>query len=181
MLILALDLATTTGFALGAPGEIPSCGVVSFGDADSSSDAVFANALKWFSEFLKAEPRPAQIILEAMLPPQALKGETNRAARDRLAGLHGIIRGVAHLRGVYDVGQVSVLSVRGHFLGNQRKMSKQMVFDKCKMLGWPVTDLNTSDACATWHYACALIRPETALAVTPLFGTYGKRTYRVSA
>jgi len=178
-MILALDLATVTGWAKGAPGETPSCGVVKFGDADSSSDAVFANCIKWWSEFLKPEPRPVKIMLEAMLPPGAKKGETNRATRDRLAGLHGIIRGIAHLRGVFDVGQVNVLKVRQHFLGNAHKSSKHLVWEKCRLLGWPVEDLNASDAAAVWSYACGIVSPQTALDVTPLF--YGKRPMKVSA
>jgi len=175
--ILAIDLATTCGWARGFPGATPACGIARFGSPNASNNAIFGNALKWMSDILKAEPRPHSIILEAMLPPQALKGETSRATRDRLAGLHGIVRGVAHCRGIYDISDVSVLVVRQHFCGN-RGCGKQAVFDKCRKLGWPVTDLNESDACAAWHFACALVDPKVALEVSPLFG---KRPMRVSA
>jgi hypothetical protein len=167
LIILGLDLATTTGWAIGAPGETPRCGSLRFGKPDSSSDAIFADALRWLSEFLRSE-RPDSIMLEAMLPPQAMKGETSRATRDRLAGLHGVVRGVAHCRGIYDIGTVSTLTARHHFCG-ARSADKSDVHDKCRALGWPANDHNAADACAVWSFACGLVAPESALLVSPLF------------
>jgi hypothetical protein len=176
MIIVGLDLATTTGWARGAPGEIPRCGIVRFaGSEGASNNAIFANALKWFSEFLKDEPRPTSIILEAMLPIEALKGETSRQTRDLLAGLHGIVRAVGHCRGVYEIADVSVLAVRQHFCG-KRTAKKEDVLERCRTLGWDAGNHNAADACATWHFACSLVRPEVALQVSPLFG---KRPMRV--
>jgi hypothetical protein len=165
--ILALDIATTTGWARGAPGEMPRSGSVRFGKAASSTDVVFAEALRWLSNFLKVDP-PTSIMLEAMLPPQAMKNETSRATRDRLAGLHGVLRGVAHCRGVCEISTVSTLTARHHFCGT-RAASKDDVFDKCRALGWPAQDHNAADACAVWSFACGLVAPETALMVSPLF------------
>lgn len=167
--ILALDLATTTGWARGSPElEIPMSGFVRFGTAESSANSIFGAALTWFSDFMRSEPRPTMLVLEALLPPQAKLGATSTAVRDRLAGLHGIARSVAHLRGIYEISTANVLDVRQHFCFD-RHAGKQGVFDKCRMLGWPVKDLNQSDACAIWSYACGLVRPDTALRVSPLF------------
>jgi hypothetical protein len=177
MIILALDLATTCGWARGEPGSVPVCGAVRFGNADSKADAVFAEALVWFSNFLKAEPRIDMLMLESLLPMEAMKGETSRATRDRLAGLHGVVRAVACARGIGEIAEVSVLSVRHHFCG-MRNSSKDDVLEKCRELGWPAQDHNAADAAATWSFACALVKPETALQVSPLFG---KRPMRVSA
>jgi len=177
--ILALDLATTTGFARGAPGSMPVCGFIDFAPHGASENAVFGNALTWLSGYLLVHPRPTSIILEAMLPPEALKGATSRATRDRLAGLHGIVRSVAHCRGVYEISTVSVQSVRQHFCGN-RLAKKDAVLERCRILGWDVkANHNAADAAATWHFACSLIDPKLALQVTPLF--YGKRPMRISA
>jgi len=170
---LALDLATVTGWARGAPGELPRCGTVRFGEEGASDNAVFAQALTWAAKYLEPEPRPTSIIIEAMLPPQARIGKTSRQTRDRLAGLHGIVRAVAYCRGIYDIGTISVLSVRKHFTGSQNA-SKHAVYERCRMLGWQVPDMNASDAAATWHFACAMIDPRLGIEVTPLFGKTGK-------
>src|SRR5262249_28295699 len=143
--------------------------------ADSSDNAIFANALAWFSTLLEPQPRPTMLMIEAMLPPEAMKGATSRMARDRLAGLHGIARAVAHLRGVYDIATVSVGDVRGHFIGQRglkREAAKGAVIERCRALGWIAADdedADAADALATWSFACGIVRPETALRVSPLF------------
>lgn len=178
-LILALDLATTTGYAIGLPGDVPRCGTAHFaGPNGASINAIFANALTFFSGFLKQEPRPVSLILEAMLPPEAMKGETSRRTRDLLAGLHGIVRATAHCRGIFEISDVGVLAVRRHFCGDQRA-NKADVLERCKILGWRPTNHNEADAAACWHFACSLVRPEVAIQCSPLF--YGKRPMRVSA
>jgi hypothetical protein len=176
-LILGLDIATVTGYAIGAPGTVPRCGYIRFGEATASANSIFGAALSWFSDFLKEEPRPTMIMLESMLPMAAMKGETHRQTRDRLAGLHGVLRAVAFCRGIHDIGEIGVIAVRQHFCG-AANAGKHGVYERCRMLGWPVNDLNASDAAAIWSYACGIVRPDTAISVTPLF--HG-RPYRVTA
>jgi len=171
--VLALDIATTTGWARGQVGMRPTSGSISFARYESASDnAIFGRALAWFSDFLRDEPRPQILIIEALLPPGAMEGATNKAARDRLAGLHGIFRGVAHLRGINDVAAVTVGDVRGHFIDDRtckRVIAKRETIEKCRRLGWLAEDDNAADALACWSFACGLIEPETALQVSPLF------------
>lgn len=167
--ILALDIATTCGHARGRVREAPVCGTVNFaGPHGASENAVFGNCLLWLSALLQPEPRPDIIVLEQMLPPEAMRGETNRATRDRLAGLHGIIRSVAYCRGIYDIRTVSVLAVRKHFCGSTRA-GKDGVLERCRSLGWTVADHNAADAAAVFHYSCSLIDPTLSLQVSPLF------------
>lgn len=169
--ILALDIATTCGWARGHVGEIPTSGSICFG-CDCSENAVFGQAIGWFSNLLKEEPRPDALVIEAMLPGGAMKGETTIGTRDRLAGLHAIVRGIAFIRGVYEIRTIDVGSVRQHFIGVRnlkREAAKREVLERCRMLGWPVTDHNAGDALATWHFACSLIKPELALQCSPLF------------
>lgn len=171
--ILALDIATTCGFARGRVGEVPTSGSISFTKrAGSSDNAVFANALAWLSDLLEPQPRPDMLVVEALLPPTAMKGHTSRAVRDRLAGLHGIVRAVAHLRGIYRITEAKVSDVRGHFINDRackRIAAKRETIEKCRALGWPCDNDNAADALATWSYACGLIDPQTALQVSPLF------------
>lgn len=174
--ILAIDLATKTGWCRGAVGETPEFGSMNFGWSKtkvreaSSSDDVFASAIDWMSELL--DPLPDILILESMLPPEAMKNKTSRQVRDRLAGLHGIIRGVARRKGVGEITEAAVGDVRAHFINARnlkRDNAKQTTIDRCQSLGWDVANDNEADACALWSYACALIDPVTALSVVPLF------------
>jgi hypothetical protein len=176
--ILALDLATVSGWARGCVGDHgPRCGTLAFSPkGESSENAVFGRALPLFQRLLHDDPTPDLVILEAMLPPAAMKGRTSRAVRDRLAGLHGIARAVAYHRGIYRIETATVSDVRAHFLsdrGLRRASAKREVTAVCQRLGWTVANDNEADACALWSYACGLLDPRTALRVSPLFRPKG--------
>jgi hypothetical protein len=176
--ILALDIATTTGWARGAVGSPPrDAGSIMFGRPGASNNAVFGHALTWIADYLEpagiasGRPRPTMLVLEAMLPPGAKAGATNRDTRDRLAGLHGIMRAVAHLRGIYEINEVSVGDVRAHFIGDRtlkRDRAKREVLLRCHQLGWPAEDDNAGDALALWSFACSLIDPQLAVRPVPM-------------
>jgi crossover junction endodeoxyribonuclease RuvC len=171
-LILALDIATVCGFARGRVGETPVSGSIRFGRRDASNNAIFAHALTWISKELEPQPRPDIIIIESMLPADAKYGFTNRDTRDRLAGLHGVVRAVAHLRGVFDISEAGVGQVRAHFIGHsnlKRPEAKRQVILRCAQLGWQASDDNAGDALALWSYAVGLIDPQWALHLSPLF------------
>jgi len=171
-LVLALDVATVTGWARGRVGDMPVSGSIRFGSPGASENAVFAHALTWISTVLEPQPRLDLLMIEGLLPPDAMKGSTTRQVRDRLAGLHGVVRAVAFLRGVYEIAQVSVGDVRMHFLGDRKLKSaaaKQETIRRCKALGWPVTDDNQADALAVWSFACGLIDPAHSIRLSPLF------------
>jgi hypothetical protein len=171
MLILALDVATRCGFARGEVGAVPSSGSVAFGGGGNDR-AVFAAALSWLSELLEPRPRPDWVILEALLPGGAMKGETQRATRDRLAGLRGVMLAVAQCRGIKRVSEADVADVRSHFISTRklkRAAAKAEVLRTCARLGWAVADDDAGDACALWSYACAQIDPTHGIRVSPLF------------
>jgi hypothetical protein len=168
--ILALDVATSTGFARGKIGEAPVCSSIKFGTDDG--DVVFAAAMTWLNEYLAGCGVPDMMIIEALLPPDAMKNETSRQVRDRLAGLHGVVRAVAHKHGVVRIAQAAVGDVRAHFISAsklKRKQAKAAVMAQCKALGWAVADDNAGDAAALWSYGCAIVDPANALTVVPLF------------
>jgi hypothetical protein len=172
MLVLALDIATRTGFALGRVGEQPAFGSIRFGKSSSDDNVIFGAALDWTSRFLEPQPRPDLLALEALLPPTAMGGKTTAAVRDRLAGLHGVIRGVASLRGIARIEDYAVGSVRQHFIGDRkakRDVAKRETMRRCLQLGWNSVDDNAADALATWSYCCSLIDPRLALRTVPLF------------
>lgn len=171
-LVLGLDIATSLGWARGRVDDpAPACGTIRFGNVRTSAPEIFGNAVRWAEAYI-GELKPDILVVEALLPPDAMIGETSRAVRDRLCGLHSIMLGVAHNAGVGEIVTASVSDVRNHFI-SQRKLkraqAKAAVMAKCEVLGWSVADDNQGDAAATWSYACALIDPKLALRGSPLF------------
>jgi hypothetical protein len=174
--ILALDIATITGFARGRVGETPIAGSLSFNNkkltTSTSNNAVFGNALRWLSDLLRDEPRPDIVIMESMLPPGAMLNHTSRHVRDRLAGLHGVMRGVAHLRGIAQIAEASVGDVRAHFIFDRmakRETAKRETMRQCEMMGWKAENDHEADALALWSFAASLIDPKQAMKVMPMF------------
>lgn len=175
--VLALDLATVTGFARGAiDAPAPTSGSIKFrGPGGASEQAIFGNCLDWITAELARAPVD-MLVLEAMLPAGAMRGQTQRKTRDLLAGLRGIVIARANRARVFDIREASVLDVRGHFIGDRglaRDAAKREVMRQCRRLGWPVADDNAADACALWSFACGMIDPQTAIKVSPLFGLRG--------
>jgi hypothetical protein len=171
-LILALDIATRTGWAAGRVGETPVSGSIRFGNSSDNEDVIFGAALDWASTFLQGKCRPDILMIEALLPPIAKIGNTTAAVRDRLAGLHGVVRAVASLRGISNIRECTVGDVRAHFIGDRkakRGIAKAETMRRCARLGWQYRDDNAADALAVWSYACAQIDPATALRTVPLF------------
>jgi Holliday junction resolvasome RuvABC endonuclease subunit len=170
--VLALDIASTTGFARGPIGrEGPRCGSVRFGKAGASQLAICGHALEWAIDTIKP-PLPDIVAIEDLLPPHVTRGKSN-VDHDLLAHLHGIVMGVCFLRGVYKVHKHSVNSIRAHFIDLKscaRGEQKMMVQRKCKSLGWlEATDDDAADACALWSYQAGLLDPEQAIRISPLF------------
>jgi hypothetical protein len=119
-----------------------------------------------------AKLKPDVVMLEALLPPMAMKGETQTATRDRLCGLNAIMMACARRAGVGEIAEAQVQDIRGHFILERRQkrlLAKAEVMQKCKELGWIVTNDNAADAVACWHYAVSQINPERALETSPLF------------
>src|SRR4249919_1239970 len=158
--VLALDIASTLGFARGPVGPAgPRCGSIRFGKAGASPLAICGHALEWAIDTIKP-PLPDVVAIEDLLPPHVTRGKSN-VDHDLLAHLHGIIMGVCFMRGVYQVHKHSVGTVRKHFIDLKscaRGEAKMMVQRKCKSLGWlEAADDDAADACAVWSYQCGLL------------------------
>jgi hypothetical protein len=162
--ILALDIATTTGFAIGDPAmRCPHFGSIRFASAGASHAAIFADALAWASEQL-LQWQPQRLIYEE---PLQFRGGKSRAGNDEiLHGLPAVFLAVAHLRGIHDIRKASVKAIRMHFIGANppRVEAKRKTVQQCRTIGWAVTDDNQGDACALWSYACGLQKLEETLA-----------------
>lgn len=162
-LVLALDLATVTGWALGEPGAVPEHGSYRFARRASSHEAIFGNAMAWATQMIEHH-KPSLIVWEAPLSTSFTRGRTNSDTTTVLHGLPAVIGAVAFRLGVYDVRKAETKDVRNHFLGcnPKRVKAKPMVMQMCAARGWSVADDNEADALAVWDFMCALLDPTLA-------------------
>jgi hypothetical protein len=172
--ILAFDVATRTGWALGEPGQPPRSGAFRFGSPGCSENALLTHAYHWFLEIIMVN-EPQLIVMEATLPNTFLRGKTTKAVADRLIGLQAILRVAAFKAAVYDIRTVQPNDVRAHFIDMRRakrKDAKRWVLAQCSRLGWlpeDCKDEDQADALAIWSWQCAMLDPVNGLRVSPLF------------
>jgi hypothetical protein len=172
--IMALDLASVTGWAIGEPGQQPVHGSIRFARAGSSHEAIFAKAYRWMNGMIVSHA-PKLVVWEAPLAGFK-RGKTTNDVTTILFGLPAVIGASTYARGIYDVRKADTRDVRNHFIGcsPKREKAKAMVMQQCRAQGWEVQDDNEADALATWSYMCALLDPALAVRPTPLFGQRGR-------
>jgi hypothetical protein len=172
-LVLALDLASVTGWALGRVGDdMPRCGSLRFARKSASEWAIAAGALDWLIKFT-AEHRPDVLAMEDTLPSTFVRGRTNKRTNDILGGLVFLSGAVLYKRGCFKINRHSVSNVRSHFIDMNacaREEAKLYTIRKCRSLGWlDAADDDAADALALWSYQCSLMDPRQAIRVSPLW------------
>lgn len=182
--ILALDLATRFGWAVGSAGEKPTSGSRFFtrdgrppkGGAISNG-AKFWNVMRFATEIYK-QHQPTHVVCEAPIAPNAKSGQTSTDTFEILYGLPAVFRGMLFGLGCFDWSYAHASAVRKHFIGKgnlKGDEAKPLVFRKCVALGWinPVEDEDLShdrsDALAVWSWAEAKLAPRMAQPVDDLF------------
>lgn len=127
----------------------------------------------YWSRYLE-ENRPGAVFYEAgMTMTAAMKVGTNDDTFALLRGAIGVVEATAYRHRVPVIQAVGVNEARRHLTSRgtfPKGKGKEIAFQHCKMLGWPATNLDESDACAIWSYGCALSNPRTAHLTTELFG-----------
>ena len=160
-MILAFDLATTTGVAVGEPCGTPIALTYKLGKSGEPHGHRFAACLRMAHELI-AEHKPDLIALEAPVTGR----KERQAAPFVLMGLRGALLGMAAMRGV-PVVDYPVSTIRKHFLGFNptRKAGdpKAPVMARCKQLGWRFSNPDEADALALWDYACSKQRVDHAM------------------
>lgn len=171
-LILALDLASQTGWALGRVYDrIPQSGSIRFAPKGASLGMVFSECRKWLKNFLIYNPGIEVIVFEAPMVPSHMIGNTNANTIRMLIGLTAVIEEATYQMG-YDVREARVSDVRYHFLLKvrvKRAAAKVMTIAACRRLGWNPCDDNAADALALWHYQASVFEPKLAVQTSPLF------------
>jgi hypothetical protein len=168
--ILALDLATATGFACGSIDE----GIVEHGThrmpkTGEDVGLFLAHFREWLSGVTE-HLQPWTIFFEAPVLPG--RDKTSLITLRKLYSLAGLTELVAHDRQI-DCREANASDITTHFIGKgaprygQRR--KDATMQKCRDRGWTFVDENDADALALLDYALSLLKPERAIEATPLF------------
>jgi len=173
MRVLALDLATRTGWAFGAVGKRPSYGVERMKkptDPVQQAARKMGGLIRNFCYF--ESDRPDLIVYEAPLTPFAGHNDQRQRSIESVImpqQLVGAVEGMAEVYGVR-CEALNVNRVRKHFIGRanlgDREATKAAIIGRCRLLGYVPADFkddNACDALACWDMACAVYggyRPE---------------------
>jgi len=156
--ILALDLATVTGWAIGVPGGEPVAGSHRIAEPGAALGRFLAGYSDWLADRITVL-EPCMLIFEAPI----LTG--HRTALDtarKLMCLAGVTELIAHRREIpcyeADTGEVTKhFTGRARYPGKsyqaRRAAKKRSVMDQCAALGWRAADDNAADALALWTWA----------------------------
>lgn len=163
MKILALDIATTCGCAVGEAGGAPRAWSVDLGKrlSDRERFAKTIGLARWACQ----KYSPDLVAIEA--PVGGPK------TSHLLVGMWACAMGEATRAGV-QVVKCDIPTVRKHFLGEHLTTKhfpglapaqataeiKRAVMNRCRALGWEVEGHDAADAAAIWDYACAVHHPD---------------------
>jgi hypothetical protein len=166
--VLALDLATTTGWAYGKPGAVPVFGSHRFVKKGEPRAPAYRAFRLWLDLFLSAH-KTDLVVFESPALPMVMHGRTNIDTIKLLIGLAEHLEEWCYDR--FELREATVSQVRAHFIGSnmKSKIAKPMTLDRCHELDWNVETTDEADACALWSYQCCYLRPDIAVAQTPLF------------
>lgn len=167
MRLLALDIATVTGVAVGETSGAPVCFSERLGEAGAPHGHRFSRMLE-FTAWLIKRHDPEAIALEAAIAA----GPAGGAERVQLAmGLRATVLAIAYRKRVR-VYEYPVSAIRKHFIGRsgmKRAEAKKATLSRCAQIGWSVQNDNEADAAAVWEYSRARLR----LGTLPVNGGLG--------
>jgi hypothetical protein len=166
--VLALDLATVTGWAWGQPGSLPKFGHERFAKQGEPRPVAYRKFRLWLDLFCSAR-RPDLIVFESPAVPSFMGGKTNIETIRLLMGLAEHLEEWAWEK--FELREATTAQVRAHFIGRNLRsnVAKPLVMARCRERGWMVETTDEADACALFSYQCAFLRPDLAWQDTPLF------------
>lgn len=159
--IMAWDLASCSGWAEGAAGNVPFFGSLRFAPVGAPQEEVFAGCIKALGNRLQAF-RPDVLAYEEPSLFQLQRGKTTLATVEMLFGLPAVVQGVAYRFGVRRIMKVQPAAVRRHFIGTnpKREIAKKTTVSRCRELGIAVKNDDEADAVAIHSFMSAYLVPE---------------------
>jgi hypothetical protein len=168
MLILGLDLAVKTGFALGRPGATLADGLRSGTVRLKKGPEDIEIAPRNLGCFLRdlfrfKDSVPELIVYEAPLPFFAEHADQRQRNMESLVLPPSLVGSVETMAGIFGIPCVRAhaASVRKSFIGRanmgNREATKKAVIDQAKvehLIPQDCKDDNRADAVATWRFAC---------------------------
>lgn len=161
MRILALDIATTTGWARWDSGlNRPHAGEFKLKSSDEAKR--FAEFSTWLRAKMVADGID-HLAIEMPVPQRS--GLTNLSTLQTLHGLRGIAMAIAGAVNI-PVLEVNTQEWRQHFVGQRTAPKsvpvkqrsawwKRQCLDRCEQMGWPVKGHNAADAMGVLDYVRA--------------------------
>ncbi|WP_056033450.1 hypothetical protein [Loktanella sp. 3ANDIMAR09] len=172
--ILALDLATTTGWAICTPGVSMRSGSVRFAGPKEDQAMAFARYSEWLDDIFRENEITAVVYEQPMDPRHMKNPKTGRATTNfdtirLLLGLCAVTEARSRICGIPRIFEAPVQSVRKHLLKGRppKGEAKIAVARMLSILGYRPTDDNEADAIAIALFASAILEPGKDIA-TPL-------------
>lgn len=165
MRTLALDLATSTGFACGGYDAPISHGILRLPRTGEDLGRFLSAFREWLGHAIE-EMAPTDIIFEMPILPAAM----SLMAVRKLNGLCGVAELVA-LDYKISIREANLLDIRKHFIGVtrapktittpelRRRWLKDLTVEQCRKRGFRVAGDDDADAIALLSYALQLKRP----------------------
>ena len=154
--ILALDVATNTGWCVGSPGDPnPEFGHFTIAPTGDDVGTFGLQYASWLKTTIEAV-HPQLLIFEAPILPK----KTNPTTVRKLMGLAMLTEMSARHRNI-SVREGRASSVKKHFTGYGHA-KKADTMEICRRYGWRVKTDDEADACALWAYAVCCFAPDHA-------------------
>ena len=156
-MLLALDLATCTGFCSGVidTGEVPTLGHVRLPSTGADVGRFLCAWQDWLEPKVR-EVEPALIVFEAPI----LAGQTQIATTRKLQGMAGVTEMVGHRRGI-EVAEVATSQVKKALTGHGRAEKADMMA-AARHYGFNPQTSDEADAFGIWLCALRLRAPAHA-------------------
>ncbi len=176
-LVVAFDIATATGVALGRLGEKPRVTTWDMREVGPSRTLRLLHFSNLCDEFFSRHHIDV-LRYEAPMPiAVASKIGASEETMLLLRGMIGVLECCGARAGIYDIKSFAVQNARKHLTGQRtfpknakgESQAKAAVMKMARALGVDCKNDNESDAFCGWSYSCALLNPRLAHLVTPLF------------